>query len=325
MPDPAPTPSPPAYKDRKIGLVVFGVVLLLIGAVCALLAAAGFLGAVLNQPGYNWKMSIGSAALYVTFAASFVWLGIGSILARRWARTLILMLAWAWWITGILNAAVLAFLLPTMTKWMMLGGEFGSDVERVYPIVLAVALILTVALLVVLPGVLILFYRSSHVLATVEARDPRLSWTERRPRPVVLLSVAHAVLAYFLVLNGFMYGWTVPLFGVVAGGWAGALVVLASTGASVYLTAALYERGPSAWWIATGLAAAWTVSAVTTFLRVPIADYGEAIGMPPESLQVLAAMGDLTWATISSILAISVPYFAYLVYAKRFYRAKSAR
>jgi len=185
--------------------MVFGVVLLLIGAVCAFLAPSGFLGAALSQPGYNWKMSIGTAALYLTLAASFVWLGIGSILARRWARTLILMLAWAWLITGIVNAALMAFLLPGMTKWMMLGGEFGSEVERIYPIVLAVMLTLTVALLVVLPGVLILFYRSKHVLATVEVRDPRLSWTERRPRPVVVLSIAHAVLAYILVVNGFMY------------------------------------------------------------------------------------------------------------------------
>jgi len=111
---------------------------------------------------------------------------------------------------------------------------------------------------------------------------------------------------------------------VLAGDWGGALVVLASTGTSVYLASALYERRPAAWWIAAGLAAAWTISAVITFSRVPLVDYGDAIGMPPESLRILAAMGDLTWVTIASILAIGAPYFAYLVYAKRFYRGDTS-
>lgn len=323
MPDPARTAPQPEHKDRRGGLVLGGAVLILVGAGCAVLAPSGFLGAVLNQPGQSWRSSLGIASICLALAASLVWLGIGSILVRRWARTLILMLAWTWLITGIVHTALTAFLLPAMTKWMLLGADYGSDVEHLYPIVIGVVLVMMGTLLVALPGALILFYGSKHVRATVEARDPRLSWTERRPQPVVLLSVTHAVLAYLLVVIGLMYRFTVPLFGMLATDWSGAGVVLASTAVSVYLAVALYERRPSAWWIATGLAAVWTVSAVMTFLRVPVGAYYVAAGMPPETLQLLAAMGDLTWVTVSSIVAISGAYVGYLVYAKRFYRGEA--
>jgi hypothetical protein len=320
MPDPARPVPQSGHKDRKGALVLCGAVLILVGAGCALLVPFGLLGAALNQPGHSWRNSFGIAAICLALAVSFVWLGIGSILTRRWARTLTLMLAWTWLITGLVHAAVTVFLLPAMMKWMMLGGDFGADVEQVYPIILGIVVAVMGTFLVALPGALILFYGNKHVRATVEARDPHLSWTERRPQPVVLLSVSHAVLAYFLVVTGFMYRFTVPLFGVLASGWAGALLVLASTGISVYLAATLYERRPSAWWIATGLAAVWTVSAVMTFLRVPIAAYYMAAGMPPETLDLLAGLGDLTWVTVSSIVAISGAYFVYLVFARRFYR-----
>jgi hypothetical protein len=297
------------HKDRKVGLTLFGLFLILIGIVCALLVPLGFLPVVTGTPGTTMRMAIGSASLYLLLAA----------------RTLTLMLAWIWLICGVFSAAVMAFVLPQAMKWALIGQDIGdADAEVVYAVMVAAIFVLVGLMYIVVPGVLVLFYRSKHFRATCEARKPRRSWTEKRPRPVVVLSLTHAVLAWFFVFTGIMYNWIVPVFGVLAGGVVGALLLLASAGVSVILTPALYARRPPAWWTAMGLAGVWTVSALVTFIQVPITDFYSAMGMPQETLEIMIAMGDLTWTAILSIIVMGGAYLGYLVYAKRFYTAPPA-
>jgi hypothetical protein len=310
----------PDHKDRSAALIAFGTLLILIGALLALVVPMSFLPVLMDQPSASLKTSIASAMLYVALAGAFVWLGIGSIQAKRWARTLTLLLAWAWLIGGVLGAVTLVFVLPAVVKWIVLQGGIAGNARTAYQAMIATVSAVFGALFIALPGIIILFYRSENVRATVAARDPRLSWTERRPEPVVVLSLSHAVMAYLLVFNGLMYHWTVPLFGAIASGWTGALFVLASAGVCVYLTLALYAQRSSAWWGALGFAAVLTASPVITFLKVSPMEYYQAMDLPRETLELLAVMDAmLGQVPLASMVVVGGAYAAYLVYAKKFY------
>ena len=76
--------EPPAFKDRKAGLLVFGILLLLIAL--ASLGSAGLQLVVLFAGDQLDPSMIGdtslyvfSAVFYVVIAAATAWLGVGSI------------------------------------------------------------------------------------------------------------------------------------------------------------------------------------------------------------------------------------------------------
>ena len=99
---------PVPYKDRKTGLAVFGAIQIAMGALCALfvpLMIMGMLVAAVKDKGADEALSmramIPGLLVYVLLAIWFIWMGIGSILARRWARALCLVASWLWLISGI--------------------------------------------------------------------------------------------------------------------------------------------------------------------------------------------------------------------------------
>src|SRR5436190_12261921 len=88
----------PVYKDRRTGLIVFGIFAILIGAFCALLVPVMIFGQVMaaRRLGTEFETSAAliSSAVYGAMAVVMIWLGVGSILARRWARALLLCVGW---------------------------------------------------------------------------------------------------------------------------------------------------------------------------------------------------------------------------------------
>ena len=82
LPDDPPAP-PFVYRDRRTGLVLFGVLEILIGVLCLLLAGFMVLGQIMMShttgTPVSLRLVIPSVLSYFIFAVGFVWLGIGSI------------------------------------------------------------------------------------------------------------------------------------------------------------------------------------------------------------------------------------------------------
>ena len=57
----------------------------------------------------NVQTMIPGIVLYFVLAVALVWLGVGSIRARRWAWTLTVVLSWMWLIMGVVGFAVSCF------------------------------------------------------------------------------------------------------------------------------------------------------------------------------------------------------------------------
>src|SRR4051812_1317302 len=107
---------PPGDRNRKGGLGVFGIFTTLFGVVAALLVPLMFFGqAMAVKAGTPSSGGLGPVVLiYGTLAIALVWLGIGSMMARRWARALLLVAAWNWLLVGLVSLAMMVIMLPRM-------------------------------------------------------------------------------------------------------------------------------------------------------------------------------------------------------------------
>ena len=177
------------YQDRSTGLVVFGILTILVGCMTGLLVLlmlVGHLAAARNTnvPPPPLSAILPAILIYGILAVSLVWLGIGSIKARRWARALLLIFSWTWLLIGAIALVSMAFVMPKI----LAGASGGPDAHHELPasamagVMAAMFLVLGVFFIIV-PVVWIFFYQSRHVKATCETRDPVTRWTDACPLP----------------------------------------------------------------------------------------------------------------------------------------------
>ncbi len=167
-------PLPAAeYKNRRSGLMAFGSLQLLIGAFFLL-----FAGLFIFLP---FSQAIGGPAVggltlplvVLAIAAgavgiTFVVLGMGSVLARNWARIATLVLSWTWFGGGLLSLVILALKLPALLRGV-------PRPPQNLPTVMAAILSIAAALMVFLPGMFLLFYHGNHVKATCLRKNVKIT------------------------------------------------------------------------------------------------------------------------------------------------------
>lgn len=103
-------PQNRSFTDCRPGLIAFGIIEILIGGFCALMVPLiGFAMVAAAKVGetdrFNARVMLPSLLVYVFIAAWFIWLGIGSALCRRWARTILLVTSWMTLVLGIVGMA----------------------------------------------------------------------------------------------------------------------------------------------------------------------------------------------------------------------------
>ncbi len=328
MSDPLTSSAPRPYRDRYVGLVCFGVLELLLGLMALLLLGSIALVTALAPkptPGMEPRALIQAMLTYLAAAVFFLWMGIGSILARRWARALVLVASWLWLFSGVLACASFFVLFPRMQESMarsMPAGPGSPDASQVAGVVEGCTFVVLAVLFVAVPLALVLFYGRADVKATCEARDARSRWTDRCPLPVLGMSLLATVGAFSMLALAFGYR-VLPAFGVIFTGWtalAGSLVVAALL---AFIARASFRMEPSAWWAALMLWVVGAASSAITFLR-PF-DWQELyrqMGVPVEQYQRMG-LGQF-WeqrAWVWLVAASFVPTLAYLVWVRRFFAA----
>jgi hypothetical protein len=309
-----PDSIPPAgHRDRRGGLVVFGILEILTGALCAAIVAALFLVRSLAPEAagaLDQKTVVAAASVYLAMAVILIWLGIGSALCRRWARTLLLILGWSWLLLGVMTLALLSWLAASVTSQGALGGLFR---------VIAIAVIGIFC--VVLPGALVVFYESRHVRATCELRDPKPRWTDRCPLPVLTNSVWLALGGFWFLTAPFLNHFVVPLFGFLATGAIATMCSLAAGAVAVYLAYATYRLRESGWW---GMLAVFTlavVSATLTFARVDLLEFYRRSGYAEEQIAPLRNLPFFTSRAMAWInAALYFLFLLYLLWLKKYFR-----
>lgn len=299
-------PAPPSYRDRSRALGVYGGILVASGVACAafsvVIVAAGRLAAA--RAGAPTSVTIMNVVLYVALGGGLIAIGIGSIRARRWARSLAIVAGWVWLATGILGLVMTALLIPSALS----GAGLPAGTAGCAAVAVGTVLLL---FLVLLPLLVLFFYRSADVRRTVEARSPRPDWSDRVS--VAILGIAASLV--FGAVGAFASAATtrqVPLFGAVFVG-ASATAILVATGVVCAVLAwATWRRAAAAWWALLVLQAA-SVADVFLLRHADVAEYLSSAGFGEEEVRGAAAHGIFgTPGLLAVVVAASIALFVFL-------------
>jgi len=297
------------HRDRHVGLILFGILEILIGGVCSLMIPLMLFATAIASRRPDAPpappMPVLVMLIYGFIAAGFIWLGIGSILARRWARAILACLSGVALCGGILGGAWAVFFLPRF--WAVSMSQPGQP--ALPPAALATIKIITVVSLgviyVLIPGALFLFYRSRHVRRTCELRDPVERWTDRCPLPVLAFSLVAALCGIgLLAMLGAIH--VFPVFGLIVSGGPAILLGALFAAFSLYLAWGFYHLNARAWWLALFAQLAYAASSAISVWRIDFAALYLKLGFDPRlaasSAQVITSPG-FGWFTLFPFLA----------------------
>ena len=316
----------PAFKDRSLGLLIFGIFEILIGVFCALLVPLSLVALTFTpasmRSSTDLRSMIPAVVLYLFMAVVFIVLGIGSIRARRWACDLMLSLSWVWLLTGICTLVLAWLLMPSLLSEM--GSSAGLPPRGMLLVGLVTAAILSFVY-VLLPGAFVLFYRSPHVIATCRARDLRVQWTDDCPPRILSLAVVWAITAVSVLVMP-AYRFVMPFFGVLVDGAVGAVLWLLVLIVFAALAWGTCRRRLWAWWGGVFVTVVAAVSSVLTFARIDLLDFYRAIELPADQLALLSALATPGRGTVALLwLVVWGSFLAYLASVRKLFRTPAAK
>ena len=322
MNEPPPVLPTIEFKDRRGGLIGFGILVIFIGCICALFVPLMFVSQALSakttggEP--NYRIIIPGALTYTGIAIAYIWLGIGSILTRRWARALLLIVGWVWLLTGVLTMGVMAVVLPKIFANPP-GGQPMQDAARI--VMMIVMLGFLGVFMLAIPGALVLFYKSPHVKATCEVRDPVRRWTDACPLPVIALSLILGFGAVSMLTMPLSYHSVIPFFGRLVSGAAGTFLILAVAALWGWCAWATYRLTMAGWWIVLISYLVMMASAILTFAQVDLMDMYRQMGYPEEQIAQIQQYSFVTGRNLMWLMLFgAVPLVGYLLYVKKYFR-----
>jgi len=327
MPDIAVVPPLSEFEDRRTGLMVFGIIVIVLGCLIALMLPLMLVGQLMagHVPGaapLPLRLMLPAVFMYLGLAVLFIWLGIGSVLCRRWARALLLVFAWLWLLGGLAGVGMAAFVLPQIFDQPQPGLPPLPPAARILITVFTLATCLVIY--VIIPAVLVCFYRSRHVQATCAARDPVPRWTDACPLPVLAISLMLGGGAACMPLLMGVYHSIVPFFGCYLSGGPGTAVLLVTTAAYAWAARATYRLNVAGWWVAFLGFGLWMLSSGLTFARAGLLPMYELMEFPPAMLDRMRQMGFLqSPAMVVLPLVCWLPFLGYLIYLKKFFKPRS--
>ena len=319
------TPLPRTHKDRSVGLTIFGILTILLGGLAGLLVPLMLFGqmAAAKATGTPATLSaiLPAIVLYGALAVALVWLGIGSIMARRWARALLLILSWCWLIMGIAGVISVAFILPKTLANLPSGGT--GDHPAVPAAVMTGIMVGVFAVVgiiyVILPAVWTFFYSSRHVKATCEARDPVMRWTDACPLPVLAVCLWLAVSIPMMVLTPLVGHGVMPFFGMFLTGVPGTLFCLGVAAIWGYAAWSLYRLERRGWWLILIAFCVFMASGILTFAHHDILEMYRLMGYPEVQIEQIQKTGLLAGNRMAWLMVFfALPFLGYLLFIKRY-------
>jgi hypothetical protein len=333
-PFPAAAPVDPTitpYMDRSTGLTVFGSLTILLGCLAFLLilvmmagmlAAARATNAQSPHPPLPLTAMLPAIMVYGIVGVSLVWLGIGSILARRWARALLLIFSWGWLFMGLFAVVAMSFFLPKIIAGASgtTATHHGLPSSAILGVMVFMFLFFGVFFIIV-PAVWIFFYNSRHVKATCEARNPLTGWTDACPLPVLALSLWLLFTVPMMLLMPVLGHGVMPFFGMFLSGAAGVLFCLVFSVLWAYAAWLLYKMDVRGWWLILIAVLVFMTSSVLTYAQHDMIEMYQRMGYPQSQIDMMRKSGLFAGNRMNWFMMFSmVPFFGYLLSVKRYFR-----
>jgi len=316
-------PIPPDFKDRRTGLKVFGVLEILCGAFAALMVPLVIIGQIMasrmTEDAMPLRQMANGVFFYVVIAVTFVWVGIGSIQARRWARALSLIIAWSWLVIGVVTLGFMIAFLPSILKASQQQGT--AMPEEVQMAVKLVVLVVLGVIFVLVPGIFASFYQSRHVKATCEANDPVARWTDSCPLPLLALCLWLGFGAITALLMPVSTNGVLPVFGQFISGPVGWVVCVMLAGMLGYSAWAMYRIQKTGWWIAFAIMCLGSVSGFVTLSRIDILEMYRLMGYGERQIEMMKSYSFMQGHGMANLSLVSaVVMLAYVLFVRRYFR-----
>ncbi len=289
----------PQYGGRRGGLIGWGVVLIVIGALAGmatLLIAFAFVmfqWQMTNKAGspitFEWRAMLIPVLMYAGVAVAFIWTGVGSIRCKRWVRPIVLIIGWTWLLTGVLGVVQIILTGATMSE----------------PIGLLIGLGFVAVFLILAPAAMLRFYHRITVRETLDYFDPGPAWTDRCPIQVLGVSLGMWLGALFALL-GLSYN-VVPFFGVILTGPSAAIVLILAACVSAYAGYTTFQLRPAGWWLTLILLCALPLAGAITMQRLGVLSMYERMGMSEFQLDAIRQQG------FPSLTAMHIMSAVYLI------------
>jgi hypothetical protein len=316
----------PDYKDRSTGLMVFGIMTLLLGCLAGMFVPLMLFGQMMaakapNAPPANTTAILPAVAIYGGLAVTLIWLGIGSIQKRRWARALLLIFSWSWLVIGVFMTAIMPFFMVKVFANLPPNARTGQPVMPPAAITVMVIgmTIFFFLFFVLVPAVWTFFYASRHVKATCEARDPVTRWTDACPLPVLGFSLWIWMAVPMMLVMPLTGRAVLPFFGMFISGLTGGLFCLLIAAVWGWAGWWLYRLDVRGWWLILIAMVVFTVSALLTYSQHDIIEMYQLQGLPQVQIDQVQKMGLLTGDRMIWFTALcSLPFLGYLLFIKKY-------
>lgn len=310
----------PQQSDRSALLIGVGICQILMALPTFALGDLSALGAAVGSRKASAAVSPSTHMLagivFLLFAGIFFVTGIGSILAKRWARALMEAISWVWLAFGILLSFLLAAVLPPTLSargHLSRGGIVAAVV---------VVCFFAGAFTIVLPGIFVLIYRSSAVKATCERKNPSASWTDRLPVAPLIL----CLLMSYDVLMDIYLGLSKPLFpffGTYLTNWTGRFAFIAFGFWRVFLAWDLFHLRLRAWRAALITYIFVAVSTGLTYMRADVTSAYSRLGMPESRIAAASRMMKNP-AFLSVQVAAMVAMVVFVAALRKYYQVQTS-
>jgi hypothetical protein len=325
----APTDEPAPYTDRSTGLMIFGILTFLLGCLAGLFIPLILFGqaASAKRTGNATPFSaiLPGITVYGILAVALVWLGIGSAMARRWARALLLIFSWSWLMIGVFALVFMVYFVPKVMANLPTNSAAGHPAA---PAAMGIVMVIVILVFgfgfVLLPSVWIFFYSGKNVKATCEARDPVIRWTDACPLPVLAMCLwLYFSVSMMLVIPLAGHG-VFPFFGIFLSGAPGAIFCLVHAAVWGFAAWLLYHLDQRGWWIILIAMCVYMASSILTFWQHDISDMYRLMNYSEAQIEQVQKFGlfkgnQMNWFT----LFCALPFLGYLLYIKKYLIRKS--
>lgn len=301
-------------RDQSTGLVVFGTLEIAMGVLA--FAFAMFLLVLVSATGLGgMKASHYWIAMGLLFYITG-WLcvmGVGSIKALRWARTLMLVGSWVTIFFGTVVLALVLYLLPWVYNLLADSGILSPQTAL---LALYAALSLLIVLQLVFPLAAILFYNLKGVQATCERRNPDPCWTDRCPLPLLAMGFVSAF-GVSTVLLGATTNYAVFVFGRTLTGVPGFCVVALIASACGCVGWGAFTKKMQAWWAAYAIILLTSSSMMLTFAELDMDRLYERMGYSQDQIASLQQLQFVSPAILTFVTCIwGIMACTYLVWVR---------
>jgi len=319
------TPLPVPYKDRSVGLIAFGILTILLGCLCGafLLLISVSQAMVPKDQQVPLSTLMPSMSVYGILGVALVWLGIGSIMARRWARALLLIFSWSWLVIGLFEIVGMAVIMPKIMATMTPPAAAGQPAlpSAAMDGVMAFMFLFFGFVFILLPGLWTFFYNSRHVKATCDARDPVARWTDHCPLPVLALSLWCWFCVPMMLLMPLMDHFVAPFFGMFLTGIPAKLFLVFLGVLWAVVAWLLYRLDSRGWWLILIAFGVGMLSTILSFARHDLLEMYRLMDFPQAQIDQIQKSGMFEGSSMAWLMIFfCMPFLGYLLFIKRYFR-----